>query len=68
MNQIDKYIEYLLFEIVNKIDPKITEKKDLWIQYKTIKSKLSSVHIMNALNINNEYLNDFEKKWAYFKL
>jgi hypothetical protein len=66
MNQIDKYIEHLLFEIVNKIDPKITEKKDLWIQYKTLKSKLSSVHIMNVLNIHNEYLNDFEKKWSSY--
>jgi hypothetical protein len=65
LNEVDKYIEYLLFKVVNKIDPDIT-KKNLWIQYKKLKSKLSSVQIINILNINNEYLNDFEKKWSSY--
>ena len=66
MNEIDKYIEYLIFTIINKIEPKVTEKTNLWVHYKTLKSKLSSAHITNVLNITNEYLNDFEKKWSSY--
>ena len=66
MNEIDEYIEYLLFTIVSKVGLNTEEKKDLWDQYKKLKAKISSSSLINILNINNEYLNDFEKKWKSY--